>query len=258
MAHSIYDSASLPLKLLIAAEREFAINGEKARVSDILARAESGNAAAVNYHFRSRDGLFAACRIFREQPLNEFRKRLLDRLLAEATEESPPTLAEYFFVLIAPSVAVITSLLPEAYYGRFICKCDTYSRDRLDERRHEIWAEPALQLVEIILAELSERMSPSTLELRLALYERNIPQSLAQLETYLMGRIESGVEKEVIVDQIPGLIAEIARHSLYSFIQDKNTQSDDLSRCERLYREELQAFGSFVYRAPDRMSLAGY
>lgn len=247
----MYEMETLPIKLLVAAEREFALHGLKARVADIVRAAGSGNAAAVNYHFRSRNGLFAASRLFREEPLNRFRGKLLAGLESAAGGEL--SLQHCLFALVAPSLAVMSGLLPESFYGRFVAKINDDAPVGMREREGEKWAEPEFRVVAKMRELLGEILDEATLDLRLCLYQQHVPGSLAQLELYMMRQITKGVALADVKALVPGYASELARQLMYVMLQDQYIDTGDWAVCERVYSEALEAFGPFVYRVPDRM-----
>ncbi|MCC6590082.1 MAG: TetR family transcriptional regulator [Bryobacterales bacterium] len=76
-------------RLLNAAEHLFGERGIHATsLRDITAKA-SVNLAAVNYHFGSKEGLVSAVLARRADPINQHRNEMLDRILAEAGDQSP-------------------------------------------------------------------------------------------------------------------------------------------------------------------------
>ncbi len=86
------DSRDTKERLLDAAETLFGERGVAAvSVRDITAAADA-NIAAVNYHFRSKDGLLQAVINRRMEPLNAERLRLLD--LVESTAGDVPLTVE--------------------------------------------------------------------------------------------------------------------------------------------------------------------
>ncbi len=72
------------IKLIEAAELEFAENGfHGASIRDITSRAEA-NIAAVNYHFGSKEALFIEMIRFRLEPINTLRLEMLEAAVAKA------------------------------------------------------------------------------------------------------------------------------------------------------------------------------
>ncbi len=72
------------IKLIEAAELEFAENGfHGASVRDITSRAEA-NIAAVNYHFGSKETLFIEMIRYRLEPINALRLEMLEAAVAKA------------------------------------------------------------------------------------------------------------------------------------------------------------------------------
>jgi AcrR family transcriptional regulator len=86
-------------RILDAAESLFASHGFAATsLRSITARA-GVNLAAVNYHFRSKDDLFAAVLLRKIEPINRRRLELLDRAEAAA---SPPVLEDVLAAFLDP------------------------------------------------------------------------------------------------------------------------------------------------------------
>lgn len=92
------------IKLIEAAEREFAERGfHGASIREITARA-GANVAAVNYHFSSKEGLFIAMIRHRIEPINAARLDWLEEELA-ASDGEPLPLEKIVDIIIRPLVA---------------------------------------------------------------------------------------------------------------------------------------------------------
>lgn len=91
------------IKLIEAAELEFAERGfHGASVREITNRAEA-NVASVNYHFSSKEGLFMAMIRYRIEPINEIRFKLLENEL-EKRNGAPLPLPVLIDIIIRPLV----------------------------------------------------------------------------------------------------------------------------------------------------------
>jgi len=91
------------IKLIEAAELEFAERGfHGTSVREITTRAQA-NIAAVNYHFSSKEGLFMAMVRYRIEPLNEARLKLLEKEL-ESRGGDPLPLPALVDIIIRPLV----------------------------------------------------------------------------------------------------------------------------------------------------------
>ena len=96
------DSKDTKERLLDAAETLFGERGVAAvSVRDITAAADA-NIAAVNYHFRSKDGLLQAAISRRMEPLNAERIRLLN-LVESAAGDAPLTLERILSAFVGPT-----------------------------------------------------------------------------------------------------------------------------------------------------------
>ncbi|EDY80817.1 transcriptional regulator, TetR family protein [Verrucomicrobiia bacterium DG1235] len=91
------------IKLIDAAEREFAEHGfHGASIRDITSRA-GANIAAVNYHFGSKETLFIEMVRRRVEPINAIRFSRLDKALAESGG-APLEIREIVDILVRPMV----------------------------------------------------------------------------------------------------------------------------------------------------------
>ncbi|MBK1878099.1 TetR family transcriptional regulator [Pelagicoccus mobilis] len=91
------------IKLIEAAEREFADRGfHGASVRDITTRAGT-NVASINYHFGSKEELFLAMIRHRIEPINQERFELLEAALQEANG-TPLEVRSLVEILIRPLV----------------------------------------------------------------------------------------------------------------------------------------------------------
>lgn len=78
------------IKLIEAAEVEFADHGfEGASIRKITARA-GANVAAINYHFGSKETLFIEMVRYRLEPINSLRVRMLKQAMADANGAALP------------------------------------------------------------------------------------------------------------------------------------------------------------------------
>ncbi len=87
------------------AERLFGEQGFDATSMRQLTQAANVNLAAVNYHFRSKEGLLQAIFARRFVPMNQSRFRLLDQALAEA-EGGKPSLEAVLDALFRPPLTL--------------------------------------------------------------------------------------------------------------------------------------------------------
>lgn len=95
------------IKLIEAAEIEFAENGyEGASIRSITSRAEA-NIAAVNYHFGSKETLFIEMIRYRTEPINELRMERLDKAYEEANGK-PISLRLLIDIIIRPLIGNLT------------------------------------------------------------------------------------------------------------------------------------------------------
>lgn len=91
------------IKLMEAAEREFAERGfHGASIRDITSRAEA-NVAAVNYHFGSKEGLFVEMIRHRVTPVNELRIEMLQQALAQK-RGGPLGVPELIDIIVRPLI----------------------------------------------------------------------------------------------------------------------------------------------------------
>ncbi len=222
-------------RLIIAAEKEIALQGARARVTDIVKSAGSGNTAAINYYFKSREGLLTVCRNYRERPLNLFRADLYDAMRHEFGEEAFD-LAHYYFILIAPSAALIGQLLPKAYYGRFVANCKTYSFASLEERVKKPWVQTVIHCMKQIYVKLQEKLPGDVLAMRVSLYEHHIAQSLAQMEIIMMKRLKEGDTLNQVQASVPDMAAEIASHMVYLLLQEHAPSAHNLADVVAFYK----------------------
>lgn len=77
-------------QILNAAERMFGEHGFGGTSMRKLTAAAGVNLAAVNYHFRSKEGLLDALFARRLDPMNRERLTMLDEVLARAGDQPPP------------------------------------------------------------------------------------------------------------------------------------------------------------------------
>ncbi len=88
-------------QILDAAERLFGEHGFGGTSMRKLTAAAGVNLAAVNYHFRSKEGLLDALFARRLDPMNQERLAMLDEILARSGDEAPP-LEEVIRALVWP------------------------------------------------------------------------------------------------------------------------------------------------------------
>lgn len=88
-------------QILDAAERLFGEHGFGGTSMRKLTAAAGVNLAAVNYHFRSKEGLLDALFARRLDPMNRERLTMLDEVLASAGDQ-PPKLADVLRALVWP------------------------------------------------------------------------------------------------------------------------------------------------------------
>jgi AcrR family transcriptional regulator len=101
MNHNVDKPAATPDLILDTAEAAFAEHGfNGVSLRDITAKA-GVNLAAVNYHFRNKENLYAEVIRRRIRPVNELRLRNLDRAVARAGPQPPP-LAEIIDLMVRP------------------------------------------------------------------------------------------------------------------------------------------------------------
>lgn len=99
-------STSTKQRILDAAERLFAASGFHATSTRAIAAASGSNSAAPNFHFGSKQQLYAAVLRRRMVPLAEERLR---RLSAIADGGARPTLADLLDIVLDPVVAQLES-----------------------------------------------------------------------------------------------------------------------------------------------------
>lgn len=91
------------LKLIEAAEQEFAEHGfHGASVRDITNRAET-NIASVNYHFGSKETLFIEMIRHRLEPINTLRVQMLDEAITKAGKR-PLRVKQIVDILVRPLI----------------------------------------------------------------------------------------------------------------------------------------------------------
>lgn len=97
------------IKIIEAAEIEFANHGfEGASVRDITSRAEV-NIAAINYHFGSKADLFIEMIRYRIEPINQLRIELLEEAL-QKSRGNPLPLRQVLEIIIRPLIKNLTEL----------------------------------------------------------------------------------------------------------------------------------------------------
>jgi AcrR family transcriptional regulator len=84
------EQISTKQQIMDVAERLFGEKGFDGTSMRELTTAAGVNLAAVNYHFRSKEGLLDAIFARRLEPMNRRRLELLDQVLSEAGEGCPP------------------------------------------------------------------------------------------------------------------------------------------------------------------------
>ncbi len=97
------EQVSTKQQIMDVAERLFGEKGFDGTSMRELTSAAGVNLAAVNYHFRSKEGLLDAIFARRLEPMNRRRLELLDEALAEAGDELP-SLERVLEALIGPAV----------------------------------------------------------------------------------------------------------------------------------------------------------
>ncbi len=100
-------------RLLDVAEGLFADQGLKGTSLRAITSAAEANLAAVNYHFGTKEGLFAAVFQRRIGPMTVERIRLLDQAL-EAAAPDAPALEDVLRAYLAPTLGLLTSHDPGA------------------------------------------------------------------------------------------------------------------------------------------------
>ncbi|MBD5780010.1 TetR family transcriptional regulator [Pelagicoccus sp. NFK12] len=96
------------VKLIEAAEKEFAEHGfHGASIRNITRRA-GANVASVNYHFGSKETLFIEMIRYRLEPLNTLRIQMLDEAVAKAGKR-PLKLKRIIDILVRPMVENIVN-----------------------------------------------------------------------------------------------------------------------------------------------------
>ena len=100
-------------RLLDVAEGLFADQGLKGTSLRAITSAAEANLAAVNYHFGTKEGLFAAVFQRRIGPMTVERIRLLDQAL-EAAAPNAPALEDVLRAYLAPALGLLTSRDPGA------------------------------------------------------------------------------------------------------------------------------------------------
>ncbi len=100
-------------RLLDVAEGLFADQGLKGTSLRAITLKAEANLAAVNYHFGTKEGLFAAVFQRRIGPMTVERIRLLDQAL-EAAAPDAPALEDVLRAYLAPTLGLLTSHDPGA------------------------------------------------------------------------------------------------------------------------------------------------
>ncbi|MDQ8185040.1 TetR/AcrR family transcriptional regulator [Pelagicoccus sp. SDUM812002] len=105
------------VKLIEAAEREFAEKGfHGASIRDITSRA-GANVASVNYHFGSKETLFIEMIRYRLEPLNTLRIGMLDTAVAKAGPR-PLRIKRIVDILVRPMVESLVGGTHGEYFMR--------------------------------------------------------------------------------------------------------------------------------------------
>jgi len=147
------NEVSAPDRILDAAEALFGGEGIRATsIRDITQRA-GVNLAAVNYHFKNKEGLVAAVLARRAEPINRERVRLLSELTPPANME------DVLRCFIAPTFPMLDS---NPAFLKFAAR---------------LWLEPGPELRGVVLRQFSE-----TLHQFLGLIHQTLPEvPLAEL-----------------------------------------------------------------------------
>ena len=101
-------SDDTPSRLVVAAERLFADQGEEATSLRAITRAAMSNAAAVHYHFGGRDGLLRAVLDRHLGPLATRRRQLLEDLDDE--QSGPASLTGVLAAALRPDLELLARL----------------------------------------------------------------------------------------------------------------------------------------------------
>ena len=102
------DSDDTPSRLVVAAERLFAEQGEEATSLRAITRAAMSNAAAVHYHFGGRDGLLRAVLERHLGPLAARRRHLLEAVAGQ--HDGPPPLTAVLAAALRPDLELLARL----------------------------------------------------------------------------------------------------------------------------------------------------
>lgn len=140
------------IKLIEAAEHEFALRGyHGASVREITRRA-GANVAAINYHFGSKETLFVEMIRFRIEPINELRFQLLEAALTRSSG-APLKLPELIDILVRPLVEkyLDQSAVQNSYFLKALGRGMTEESGFMINISHDILA----KLIERFTAELA-------------------------------------------------------------------------------------------------------
>ncbi len=122
-ALSPHDDPSTKGRLLDAAEALFAEHGFPGTSLRAITQLAGANLAAVNYHFSTKENLFAAVIARRLEPLNHQRLRMLETAEQRVAGKSLPV-SEILTAIIRPSLTMIAD--PEAggrHFATLLSRC---------------------------------------------------------------------------------------------------------------------------------------
>jgi AcrR family transcriptional regulator len=165
----VSDLDSTRARLVIAAERLFAEEGEEATSVRSVTRAAMSNAAAVHYHFGGRDGLLRAVLERHLGVRHDRRLRLLDRATEQYGEQVPVVVA--LTAVVRPDLELIGKLrkhrvLVARFLGRAFTIPSPIVADYLD-REFLVLADRVLPMLVAALPDVS--VADVRLRLRLVL-----------------------------------------------------------------------------------------
>jgi AcrR family transcriptional regulator len=234
---------STRIRILLAAEREFALKGiDGARVSSIVEAAGSSNTAAINYYFRSKNKLLAACLTYRTQALNSFQEKLYIRLISES-KNNELELLQYYLLLVAPTIAAIKHCLPNAYYSRFMANYYLYAEANPQAPR------PTVAPIEEICIRNAKKKIHSLVgehkaNILATLHRNHLTQGVARLEAYVINQqtVESlsTADTWALMDE---LTLELIQHAAFLAVKEKalrlNTIDQSLVTFQALCTELL-------------------
>jgi AcrR family transcriptional regulator len=223
------------IRILLAAEKEFALKGiDGARVSTIVEMAGSSNAAAINYYFRSKQKLLAACLNYRSAVLDSFQEKLYNKLISESSNSELEFL-QYYLVLIAPKLAAIKHCLPDSYYSRFMANYLLYAEANPQKVNFSV-----SPIAEICIRNIRSKMNDLVGEDKTIIYTKlhrnHLDQGVARLEAFIAHKLTS--DKLGITDSyalLDNLTFELLQDSAFLALNKKATELNSLNKSIEIF-----------------------